>query len=105
MLELADALALTAAQREASERLLHTHKAEARALGAQVVAAERELDRLFASGSVDAAELAAAVFSVGRAHTAYRLSHLETHRVQRELLSAAQVVEYDRRRGYGGGRP
>lgn len=104
MLELADALTLTPAQREESERLLHTHKAQARTLGAQVVAAERELDRLFASGSVDAAELAVAVSSAGQAHIAYRLSHLEAHRVQRELLSAAQVAEYDRRRGYGGGR-
>lgn len=106
VVELAEALALTAEQRQASERLLHTHKAQARELGDRVVAAERALDRLFAADQVDAAALAAAVARAGEALTAYRLAHLDAHRAQRELLSVGQVAEYDRRRGYvaDGGR-
>lgn len=103
VVELAEALALTAEQRQASERLLLAHKTEARALGARVVDAERELDRLFAAGKVDAAALAAAVGKAGAALAAYRLAHLEAHRRQRELLGPAQVAEYDRRRGYAAG--
>ncbi|HEX5804568.1 MAG TPA: periplasmic heavy metal sensor [Azospira sp.] len=103
VVELAEALALTAEQRRASERLLHEHKAEARALGARVVDAERQLDRLFAAGALDAAALAAAVNHAGAAQAAYRLAHLDAHRRQRELLSPAQVAEYDRRRGYAAG--
>lgn len=103
VVELAEALALTPQQRRASERLLHEHKAEARALGARVVDAERELDRLFAAGALDAAALAAAVRQAGEALAAYRLAHLDAHRRQRELLSPAQVAEYDRRRGYAAG--
>ncbi|MFC5302313.1 Spy/CpxP family protein refolding chaperone [Azospira restricta] len=102
VVELADALALTPAQRQASERLLHEHKAEARERGARVVAAERELDRLFAAGTVDAAALAAAVAQAGEALAAYRLAHLDAHRRQRALLTAEQVAAYDRRRGYAG---
>lgn len=103
VVELAEALALTAEQRQASERLLHAHKAQARELGDRVVAAERSLDRLFAAGQVDAAALAAAVARAGEALTAYRLAHLDAHRAQRELLSVGQVAEYDRRRGYADG--
>jgi hypothetical protein len=53
VLELAGELRLTAEQRSATEKLLQAHHAEARALGAKLVAAE--------GGE-------------------YRLSHLETHR-------------------------
>jgi hypothetical protein len=101
VVELADVLGLSTEQKRASEALLHAHKREARELGTAVVAAERELDRLFADGRVDAATLAAAVTQAGAAQSAYRLSHLDAHRRQRELLSAEQVAEYDRRRGYG----
>ncbi|MBI2308016.1 MAG: periplasmic heavy metal sensor [Rhodocyclales bacterium] len=103
VVELADALALSPEQRQASAQLLQEHKAEARELGARVVAAERELDRLFAGGSVDAAALAAAVAKAGEALAAYRLAHLDAHRRQRALLTAEQVREYDRRRGYAAG--
>jgi L-amino acid N-acyltransferase YncA len=53
VLELAGELRLTAQQRSATERLQQEHHAEARALGAKLVAAEEG---------------------------EYRLSHLETHR-------------------------
>lgn len=35
----------------------------------------------------------------------YRLSHLETHRRMRALLSDEQVMRYDELRGYASGKP
>lgn len=101
-LELADQLALSPDQRAATKRLMDAHKAEARAIGAKFVAAERTLDRLFASGKVDETILANQVKTVAALQGEYRLSHLETHRKLRAVLTDEQVRRYDRLRGYTG---
>ena len=102
VLELADGLALTPQQRAATERLMQTHKAEARALGAKVVEAERALDRLFATGTASESEIAAHVGVSARLQGEYRLSHLDTHRRMRDLLTSEQVQRYVELRGYAG---
>jgi Spy/CpxP family protein refolding chaperone len=99
-LELADRLALSAEQRAAIRRLMDAHKAEARAIGEQLVESERELEALFRSGRVDEAALARLVRTAAALEGEYRLSHLETHRRTRALLSAEQVKRYDELRGY-----
>ena len=101
VLELAGSLGLSAEQRAATERLMQAHKAEARALGAKLVAAEQALEQLFRSGAVSHAQLANAVGEASRLHGEYRLSHLETHRRMRALLNEDQVKRYDTLRGYG----
>jgi Spy/CpxP family protein refolding chaperone len=103
VLELADKLQLSAEQRTQTERLMQAHKAEARALGAKVVAAEEALAHLFRSGQVRNTELAQAVDEAARLQGAYRLAHLETHRRMRALLTEEQVKRYDTLRGYSGG--
>ena len=105
VLELADRLGLSDAQREATRRLMDAHKAEARGLGAKLVEAELAVDQLFATGSVDPAALAERVRQASVLQGAYRLSHLETHRRMRSLLSADQVRRYDELRGYAAGAP
>lgn len=100
VLELAKPLALTPAQSAATQQLMDTHKAEARAIGTKLVAAEQELDRLFAGGKVDAAVLAEQVKKTAALHGEYRLSHLETHRRMRPLLNEQQVARYVQLRGY-----
>jgi Spy/CpxP family protein refolding chaperone len=99
-LELAETLELTPEQRRRTETLMQAHKNEARALGRKVVDAERALDALFRSGRVSEAELAARVRAVAVAQGEYRLSHLETHRRMKALLTPEQVASYDRLRGY-----
>jgi L-amino acid N-acyltransferase YncA len=94
VLELAAPLGLSAEQRAATERLLQAHKAEARALGVKLVAAEQALEQLFRSGAVSDARLAEAVGEAARLQGAYRLSHLETHRRMRALLNEEQVRRY-----------
>jgi len=99
-LELADRLGLSEAQRKQTEALMQAHKAEARAIGAKLVDAERELDALFRSGTVDEKRLRDAVQRAGALQAEYRLSHLETHRRMRALLTDEQVKRYDEARGY-----
>ena len=99
-LELADKLALSTEQRAAIRALLDAHKEEARAIGKRLVEAERSLEQLFRSGSVPQVALAEAVAQAASLHGEYRLSHLETHRRLRPLLSDEQVARYNALRGY-----
>jgi Spy/CpxP family protein refolding chaperone len=105
VLELADQLKLTAEQRAATKKLMDAHKAEARGLGAELVTAERELEQLFSAGKLDEAALARSVRTAAAIVGEYRLSHLETHRRMRALLSDEQVKRYDQLRGYASGKP
>jgi Spy/CpxP family protein refolding chaperone len=104
VLELADSLKLTAEQAGQARSLMEAHKAEARAIGAKLVDSQRALDALFRSGRVEQQALAEAVRDVARLEGEYRLSHLETHRRMRALLTDDQVAAYDRLRGYAGDR-
>ena len=101
VLELAGPLALTPEQRAATQTLMQTHKAEARAIGDKLVDAEHALDRLFAQSAASGGALARQVRAVATLHAEYRLSHLETHRRMRALLSDEQVHRYVQLRGYG----
>ena len=105
VLELADQLGLTAEQRDATARLANAHHAEAKAIGLKRVDAEWQLDALFRSGKADERSVADAVRSAAILEGDYRLSHLETHRRLRALLTEEQVKRYDELRGYGGGKP
>ena len=100
-LELADKLNLTPAQREQTSKLMQAHKVEARAIGARLVEAEGTLDQLFRKGAPDQRSLAEAVQRAAVLQGEYRLSHLETHRRMRALLTDEQVKRYDVLRGYG----
>jgi hypothetical protein len=103
VLELEQPLALTAVQRAATQQLMDTHKAEARTIGARLIAAEQKLDRLFADSAITQAMLSQQVQTVAALRGEYRLSHLETHRRMHALLSPHQVMQYDQLRGYAGG--
>jgi Spy/CpxP family protein refolding chaperone len=102
VLELADRLSLSTQQRAATDQLMQTHKAEARAIGAKLVEAERTLDRIFAEATVTESALEAHVRTIADLQARYRLSHLETHRRMRELLTTEQVQRYVELRGYAG---
>lgn len=102
-LELADALALSDRQRRDLQALMSRHKAEARALGAEVVRLEAELDRLFAERRATADNVSQASAAIGTAHARVRASHLSTHVATAALLTPEQIRRYDELRGYGGG--
>ena len=73
---------------------------DARAIGAKRVAAEKSLVDLFSSRAMDSQRLAEAVRTASQLEGEYRLSHLDTHRQMRALLSEQQVAQYGVLRGY-----
>lgn len=103
VLELADKLDLTADQRARTKTLMDAHKVEARAIGAKRVESERAIEILFRSGKVEESELAKSIREAAVLEGEYRMTHLETHRRMRALLSDEQVARYVRLRGYEGG--
>ena len=105
VLEHADALQLTAQQRQATQALMHSHKAQARALGAQVLEAERDLDRAFAARTVTEPELTRLTGRIGDLQAQLRAEHLRTHLQQTALLTPHQVAHYQRLRGYAPAAP
>jgi hypothetical protein len=104
VLELADALQLSAKQRREVKALVDEHKVQARSLGAKLVDSERALEMLFHQPDVSQQALADAVRQLTLLHGAYRLTHLEAHRRMKPLLSAAQIAKYDALRGYTSAR-
>jgi autonomous glycyl radical cofactor GrcA len=105
VLELANELRLSDEQRAATRRLMDEHKREARAIGAKLIEAERAIEALFRNGKVEQNALARAVREAAAVEGEYRLSHLETHRRTRLLLTDEQVKRYDELRGYSSGQP
>jgi hypothetical protein len=100
VLELASELQLTAAQRARTEAILQRMLAEARRVGAAIVEAERDLDRRFSDRRIDHASLLTATASVGALTGELRAVHLAAHLEQTALLTADQVIQYAKRRGY-----
>lgn len=105
VLELADALKLSAEQRALTNQLLTEHKSEASAIGVQLVAAERELDNAFKSQEAKAEDIARTTQVIGKLQASLRNAHLQTHLLQIRLLSPQQVAQYVTLRGYGTSSP
>jgi hypothetical protein len=103
VLELADVLALDAAQRAAVEAIRARMLARAIPLGEALIAAESTLDAAFETGSLDAARLAQRTAEAGATDAALRAVHLEAHLETAPLLSRHQRVIYARERGYAAG--
>lgn len=101
VLELADDLELTAGQRAGTEALFNEVKASARALGAELVAAERRLDEMFGSQGIDEPSMQEAVTKIGQIESRLRAAHLKAHLRQIRILSEHQVDRYMVLRGYG----
>jgi Spy/CpxP family protein refolding chaperone len=102
VLDLADRLALSADQRRKTERLFESMRGEAVRLGEQVVARERELDRLFAAGAISPESLERLTGELGALQGRLRAAHLRAHLAQREILTPVQRQHYETLRGYGG---
>ena len=101
LIELADDLGLDAAQLAAIEAARAAMNADARAIGAELIAAEAALDAAFEGGGVDAATLPGLVAAAEGARGRLRARHLAAHLEVRPLLSRHQVAVYGRLRGYG----
>ena len=100
VLDLADALGLTADQVARVERIFEDMRDDAMERGVAFIAAERALDTAFSQGGLGAAELAALVEAAGQARSALRYVHLSRHLETVEILTADQIAAYNILRGY-----
>ncbi len=103
VLDMGEMLSLTDAQRTAVQEVFDRMQTEARALGAEIVEAERALDAAFADAAIDPALLDALVGDVARARGALRIAHLKAHLDVYPLLTEEQRAHYRMARGYGTG--
>lgn len=101
-LELTEPLKLSGEQREALKAIMARMSAEAKALGAELLGLERELDAGFADRTIDAQRLRALTERIGVRQGALRAAHLAAHIETAAVMSADQIARYDHLRGYGG---
>ena len=100
VLELADALRLTDAQRSRAKTLFEEMKAEAIPLGEQIISEETALDRLFADQTITPAMLTAVTARIATIQGELRAAHLRYHLTMRDTLTPDQIALYDEKRGY-----
>ena len=101
VLEHADALNLTDAQRSRAKALLGEMKAETIPVGERLIAEEIALDRLFAEGRITTVTLTEATGRIAAAQGELRAAHLRYHLTMRDALTPEQVARYNKARGYG----
>ena len=101
VLQLADQLALSDAQRAATASLQATMRDQAVPIGRQIIEAERTLDRAFADGRIEPATLRSQLDAIANLQGNLRAAHLEAHLAQRSVLTREQISRYDALRGYG----
>jgi Spy/CpxP family protein refolding chaperone len=100
VLELAEELALTSEQRGQIEALFQSMRAEAAAMGAQVVELERTLDRRFRHRQLDASAIGELTGQIASLKGRIRALHLSTHLEMEPLLNEEQRARYQVLRGY-----
>ena len=69
-------------------------------LGKRLVALEGALNAAFAERGIDEARLMAMLGEIGKLRSELRFVHLATHLKTPALLSALQIEDYNRLRGY-----
>jgi hypothetical protein len=100
VLDLADALVLTAEQRAAVQALFVRMQAEAVATGEELLTRHAALETAFRQGGVTPEELHRQTAAIGQLEGELRAIHLGYHLLTRALLSLHQLATYDRLRGY-----
>ena len=100
VLDLAQELELTAAQAAQIRAIYDRMHAAAVALGEKIIARERELDRSFAAGSIEARALGGMTSEIASLQGELRAVHLKAHLETRSLLTSKQIGRYDVLRGY-----
>ena len=103
VLELADRLQLTKAQRMETQALYDEMLRDARRLGKAIVDWEGNLDQLFATGRISEQELGAALDQIAELNARLRYVHLSAHLRMKALLTESQIETYSGLRGYTSG--
>jgi Spy/CpxP family protein refolding chaperone len=99
-LELAEPLKLSIEQKKRLQDLFDSMSKEAKAIGLEVIEAERKLDGLFKNKTVNPQNLKQATQASAEAQARLRESHLRYHLDTVSVLNPEQVAAYNRLRGY-----
>ena len=103
VLELAEAIELTADQRRGVNEVFNRMNARAVELGEAELESERALDAGFAGHSLDAEQLRRATSQLAALRGELRYVHLVAHLETTALLESPQIEAYTRLRGYESG--
>lgn len=103
ILEMADQIKLSPAQRDEIESLFKEMKSRAIPLGKELVKFERELDHLFKNKTANQLNLENQLIKIGKVRTKLRNVHLQTHLLSPTILTPHQIAAYNELRGYTGG--
>jgi len=103
VLELAGELGLSAEQALQTRKLFQGMQAAAVDLGERLIAAEAELDGMFATGTIDHQTLEDQLVLISELRSKLRFVHLDAHLQQKKLLSQHQIEQYVTLRGYHAG--
>lgn len=103
VLDLSGQLGLSAAQQSRTESLFRAMQDEARDIGRVLVASERELDQLFATGAVTEEAMSRKLHDIGELQARLRTVHLKAHLEQARVLTSTQNARYAQLRGYADG--
>jgi Spy/CpxP family protein refolding chaperone len=100
VLDLAQQLKLTDAQRRDVQAVFDRMNNAAKSLGGELVAQEQALDQLFAKADITPDRLTAATAAIAELQGRLRDVHLSTHLETRALLNPDQIARYEQLRGY-----
>src|SRR5436305_4701046 len=100
LLELADGLGLSGAQRSSARDMFEAMKAETIPIGERLIAEEAALDRLFADHVITPEKLTAATAEIGLTQAELRAAHLKYHLSTVAMLEPSQIRQYSAMRGY-----
>jgi hypothetical protein len=103
LLELADKIGLSDAQRNSARRMFEAMKAETIPIGERLIAQEAALDKLFADHAITPEQLSAATSGIGVAQSQLRAAHLKYHLSTVAMLQPSQIQQYAALRGYDDG--
>jgi hypothetical protein len=103
VIELAQPLGLSDAQRAKVQSLFDAMKAETVPLGQKLIAQEADLDRQFANKTITERVLATSMQAIGSTQAALRTAHLRYHLATLDLLTPTQLMWYAELRGYVAG--
>ncbi len=101
VLELAPQLGLSDKQVARTRAIFAAMQKDAIRHGQALVEKERELDRHFATGAINAESLRKLLVEIAAVQAELRRVHLQAHLDQRALLTPGQISRYDALRGYG----
>ena len=105
VLELRRELELSSEQEAAIQRLFTAMQKEAIEKGKRLIRLERELELRFKQGPFPEAELQKRLQELGTARADLRFTHLAAHLKTPSILTADQVKQYNRLRGYAAASP